>query len=1056
MTICLVELCLLFLFLLFSDTLRWHSPFLQESDITENPSYPMAGMGNNRSQVPIATPPPRPEYDDTPKKGQNINSINDVKTSFENAGKAPEKPTTGTTIRKNDGDDPYHDANERNQDPLSKSANVNDDQIFARQTAPIMGGKKVGEDETDLMSQNIDVDPGKSRHSLSRNSREKRKSSVRTANSEIVTGKSYKLQFPQPLPLSNPNMIANGLQLIALRYILVAGAICYICGRMHFGIFSGAVIACMCGGGYWLLTSETRQALAWQVEKLDASETLNSSGETVQWLNYFIGRIWRSIDPSVFNVVEDLLEDILGGIAPAFIKAVKVTDLELGVHALQIDKVTIHPQKKGQREESIFGDASFQLIANPVASSKSLTHGVSSPPGINIRFKTGLYAPIDIKAELVRLTGKLRFKLLTCLEPPFVSKVTISFASIPTIETSVMPLTQKVNVMRLPLLKAVVDEGIKLGFADLVDPKSITLNVQALMGAAAQDTEAIGVVKVTVREAFRDDTITFTDMQDAYATVSVNNRPHQNVSSTRILTNDKDPRWDEDLYTLVYEDDITADNKVDIKVWDADKVKFDDLWGSVSLPVKDIVRGKIDNLGNVADWCKTERVVFDGWAPMDGEEMDNSKVRLNFKLSFHPKYVVPKSNLLNLDPKKKENKEEEEKVDPEHTSGILSVLIREAKDLEVGDPSVISQDNLKHPYNPNIGISPYAVLYISDRKAYQTRAKLNNPSPYWNAISEHFIKDFNHDFLRISIKNNADLEHDPVLGTKVIRLKEYLEGEGDKYKGMERWIPLANGIGFGKFHLNLKYKPVKLTVPRPLRGADVGTLVIGSVHINKFGTDGSEPEGSIQATLALNVDPVIVKRLKARDLDENKTWSRNNLYFPLLMRYRTALYVHIRQGTLTTTRATGRLSMKQIYDNEWQTVTIGLHDYVNEDNANEDIWPEMGPHGQIVVRLKFVSGFSSVHAQLRPFRLDMLGANPFEGEEIERELKQWFHGDGEKYGDNSQVKQQSEEYLANDRISKLLFLRKMERGVDIVRNKVDIVRNGFNSETRAKRSVAEE
>lgn len=52
-----------------------------------------------------------------------------------------------------------------------------------------------------------------------------------------------------------------------------------------------------------------------------------------------------------------------------------------------------------------------------------------------------------------------------------------------------------------------VNEGIKLGFADLVDPKSMTLDIKALLGTLTQDTNAIGVVKVEVREAARDGSI---------------------------------------------------------------------------------------------------------------------------------------------------------------------------------------------------------------------------------------------------------------------------------------------------------------------------------------------------------------------------------------------------------------------------------------------------------------------------------------------------------------------------------------------------------------------
>jgi Ca2+-dependent lipid-binding protein len=52
-----------------------------------------------------------------------------------------------------------------------------------------------------------------------------------------------------------------------------------------------------------------------------------------------------------------------------------------------------------------------------------------------------------------------------------------------------------------------VNEGVKLGFADLVDPKSMTIDIKALLGPGAIDTAAIGVVKVEVREAQRDDSV---------------------------------------------------------------------------------------------------------------------------------------------------------------------------------------------------------------------------------------------------------------------------------------------------------------------------------------------------------------------------------------------------------------------------------------------------------------------------------------------------------------------------------------------------------------------
>ena len=45
-------------------------------------------------------------------------------------------------------------------------------------------------------------------------------------------------------------------------------------------------------------------------------------GETVEWLNYFLEKIWRSIDPNIFVTVEDILEDTLESLAPSVIVSI--------------------------------------------------------------------------------------------------------------------------------------------------------------------------------------------------------------------------------------------------------------------------------------------------------------------------------------------------------------------------------------------------------------------------------------------------------------------------------------------------------------------------------------------------------------------------------------------------------------------------------------------------------------------------------------------------------------------------------------------------------------
>ncbi|RCH95171.1 hypothetical protein CU098_006546, partial [Rhizopus stolonifer] len=757
-----------------------------------------------------------------------------------------------------------------------------------------------------------------------------------------------KIKNPMPLNPVPPDDLIYGLQLQAIKYIIVACVVCYLLGRLRFGYIIGIIIIGLCAWSYWNLGQTTAEGLEWQLEKMESMKTLyTSEGESVEWLNYMLEKLWRSIDPEIFTDIEDLLEDTLQSVAPSFIQAIKVSDLDIGVQAPRIQMIRVFPPLPGQPEESIFGEASFSFHAHPVASLVANRGKTSTPPGLSIRFQTALKAPLDVKGELTALSGKIRFKLLTCPEMPFISKATIAFTSVPKIETAVMPLSKHLNIMGLPTIKTLVNEGVKLGFADLVDPKSMTIDVKALLGALAQDTNAIGVIVAEIRGATRDASMQLQDMEDSYATLSLSTQPKKTSSSTRVLTNDKDPRWNENLYVLISKDDVLSETKVEIKVWDADKVKFDDMWGSVSMSVKDVVQAKLDKLGNVASWCQDERVVFDGWAPIDGKAEANSKVKLNFKLSFHPKYPTPNMEIFSsntMDKQKKsepvKKKEEKEKdvileapVDPSHTNGILFVQIHQAVDLEVGDPEVLpTSEEFKHPYSTQKTVSSYAVLYVNDNKVYQTRTKIKNPSPHWNAITEQFIRDFEHTSVRISVKDSVDLERDPVLGTKRLSLKELFVDQDDKFKEIQRWIPLANGIGFGKILVSFKYKPTKLYLPRELQGCDVGTLVVERVILDKLNDpfDMSYIK-STKATLALNIDPSILKRLKARNIaQENQNeqgkdigrygWHQEQLFFPLMMRYRTAIYIHINQGNVTSTKATGRFWLKNMPDHEWQHI----------------------------------------------------------------------------------------------------------------------------------------
>ncbi|KAI7888712.1 uncharacterized protein EV154DRAFT_468602 [Mucor mucedo] len=932
--------------------------------------------------------------------------------------------------------------------------------------------------------------------------------------------KCFKLNYQQPLGLNAPSILVAGLEDVGVKYLIMSALLCLYLGQVGYGILSLLMTSMTGIAAFYMLSRSVLDSLNWQIEKIDGANILSKRrhGESMEWFNCFVEKIWRSIDPQVFAVVEDILEDTISRVAPTkIIRAVKVGDFDLGVQSPRIEKMNIFPPTPDQPTNCIFGEAEFTLGVDPNNTTvTTFKPHVATPPGFSICFKSVLNASAEIRGELTKLSGKIRFKLMTAPEPPFVSKVTISFIRAPEIETAVMPITKKLNIMRLPMLKTLVNQGVKLGFASLVEPNSISVDIKPMMIGALIDTNAIGVVKLEVRQTRRKHAMGG-EPENSFVTFSLSDRKTSNIKSTRVLSSTSHPLWNENLYQLVTIEDIKNEVYMNVKVWEADKVKADTLTGSISASVKDIVLARLDEYENVSSWCTEERVIFDGWAPIDGKSERESQFLLNFKLTFHPKYVTPipsahdhaktekakreKAKKKKQEKEKKQREKEEKKKQKEHRKGsILSIKIVKAKDLEILDPEVISFKKRRHPYKLQKAVSPYAVIYINDTKVFRTRSKMCTSNPNWNAVSECFIKNYATGFIRISVKTSIDLEDDPVIGTSIIKISDLFHDKSKKSKESERWISLSDGIGYGRVFLDLKYKPVKLVLPRELSGADVGTLVIDSVQLDMKAPMNLSKIHSTNASFIINVEPEITRELKYNLLESHgkKTgWFKNNLYFPLMMRYRSALYVHLSQRH-NDRKVTACLWMKEIYDNDWQEVTIGLRPFTDGPAADELPWGSDGPCGKITLRLKFVPGFSPAHTELPEFTTDMLGADPFqnditrdkahllvrqEGTEnyaaeddlqriclLKREKREHQEGPLDNSTEldtdnnlNDHVEIQTtgyleamEEDLENSKISKYSLMRKLNKGRDRFVKKFKTLSQGYNSQTRANKAIVEE
>lgn len=121
--------------------------------------------------------------------------------------------------------------------------------------------------------------------------------------------------------------------------------------------------------------------------------------------------------------------------------------------------------------------------------------------------------------------------------------------------------------------------------------------------------------------------------------------------------------------------------------------------------------------------------------------------------------------------------------------------------------------------------SAYCEVHLNDKYVYRTRTKRANPQPYFNAVSERFIRDWRHARIKFVVKDERDREHDPIIGVVSLRLKDVLQ---DRCQ-VTRWFPIVGGLGFGKLRISLLFKPIDIKLPRGVSSFEACTFDMTSL-----------------------------------------------------------------------------------------------------------------------------------------------------------------------------------------------------------------------------------
>lgn len=621
----------------------------------------------------------------------------------------------------------------------------------------------------------------------------------------------------------------------------------------------------------------------------------------------------------------------------------------------------------------------------------------------------GIAVPVWV--ELRGIIGTMRVRLQLTPDPPFFSLCTLTFMGQPQADLSCVPLSRHaLNLMDVPMISSFVQSSIDAALAEYVAPKSLTLDLKDMIVGDdfKKDTVARGVVIVYIESAkdFKegDGGIgPFKGSSDAYVTVSWG-KFGKPVASTRIIVDEQKPSWHEWANILVTPEELNADEKLQLQLWDSDKYTADDDLGRVEVDLKELMHSP-----------KTKNRMCDREDRFQGEDPDEKMPgTLKWRVGYFEKTTITGEQLARqtADPDIKSHDQLKEKVNetaknklreatahdetkeiqqqeredykeredammissppPEdYLSGIFSIQIHNITGLEV-------QSQQKRDKKHNEGDredeaeqsddlpSSYATIILNHQRIYRTRTKPKNAKPFFNAGTERFVSNWKTAEVMISVRDDRERENDALLGMVYLPLRRVFE---ERSQVMQSY-PLVGGMGYGRARISMVWRSVDLKLPKELLGWNYGTLEVKCPVRSK---SGASDDSFTHNRIKLKTNLMKAKLTAAGDGHEG-LWKpkhdKDSVFLAVRKRYSSALIIEFRKTVVGPdhTSQFGVFWLKDIPDEEEQTVSVkvwkgskkAMH-RATTSYGYEGVEEGEHPLGEIELTLKFWRGLSGYH-----------------------------------------------------------------------------------------------
>ncbi|KAJ9606392.1 hypothetical protein H2200_009353 [Cladophialophora chaetospira] len=624
----------------------------------------------------------------------------------------------------------------------------------------------------------------------------------------------------------------------------------------------------------------------------------------------------------------------------------------------------------------------------------------------------GIAVPVWV--ELRGIIGTMRLRLQLTPDPPFFSLCTFTFMGQPQADMSCVPLSKHaLNLMDVPLISSFVQSSIDAALAEYVAPKSMTLDLKDMLVGDdfKKDTVTRGVVMIFIKSAkgFKqgDGGIgPFKGGSDGYVTVSWG-KFGKPVSSTRIIIDEEEPNWSEWSHILVTPEELNADEKLRLQLWDSDKWTADDDLGRVEVDLKELMYGsrtknkmcdredrfKGDDsdedmpgslkwqVGYFAKTQITEQQLAKQTADKDIRTIGDLKKQVSESAQNKLREATAHDESKEVKQQTQEDFKEREDAmvissppPDEWPSGIFSIQIHNITGLQV--QSLQKKDKNNSDDNREDGAeqtddlpSSYASIILNQQKIYRTRTKPKNAKPFFNAGTERYIADWKVAEVMIDVRDDRETEDDPQLGMVYLPLRRVFKDKSQ----ISFSYPLVGGMGYGRVRISMVWRSIELKLPKELLGWSNGTLEV-KCPIRSKGVRGKASGDDSWASHRIKVRTNMMRSKMSPGSGDECEWKpkgdKKSVFLAVRKRYSSPLIVEFRKNRLgpDSTPAFGVFWLKDIADEEEKTISMKV--WKGGKEAGHRATTSYGysgmeeneqPLGEIEVTIKFWRGLSGYH-----------------------------------------------------------------------------------------------